>query len=47
LEEASRGVCQAGRTAKVYFEKSDTVKKAITMVKNAVGISTSLASDRH
>jgi len=47
LAEASQGVCQVGRTAKVYFEKSDTVKKAITTVKNAMAISTSLASDRH
>ena len=47
LEEASRGVCQVGRTAKVYFEKSDTVRKAITTIKNAIGISTSLASERH
>lgn len=43
LEEASRGVCQVGRTAKVYFEKSDTVKKAIKIVEKTVGVSPSLA----
>jgi multidrug resistance efflux pump len=39
LEEASRGVCQVGRTAKVYFEKSNVVNKAIRMV----GLGPSLA----
>jgi multidrug resistance efflux pump len=32
LEEVTHGVCQVGRTAKVFFEKSDAVKKAIRMV---------------
>jgi multidrug resistance efflux pump len=37
LEEASRGLCQVGRTAKVHFEKSDLWNKATTMVQKTVG----------